>query len=1480
MDRKLRIAGYIFLGLSLGLGILVGALYVLTETRYGQERVRRFALEQVGERVEGELRVGRIESSGLLGGVVLHDVTFVDPLGLPFLSADSIRLRYRWRNLLRGQIVFDRLDAYRPEVYLTRLPGDTLWNFDRVFPDTTPDIDEENSFILIDRVTIVDGTLYVRTPWEPNGPDGAERVILEEIPGFGTVRVIRFEDINAQLPRVLWESPVEEGKLFQVAHLSTVGYIWDTPFRLNDLAGVVTVRDSLISFDVDRFRFPDSRGSGVGRIILDDENRYDILIDGDRVALADLQWLYPPLPDEGYGDLTFRIQSQPGGVLWLAQDAHIIAPGTELRGDFGIVTGDTLYFTQVDLRASPIDLELIASILPVDLPIDGLMVGTVVVEGPISSLTTRGDVRLASRGGGAPATLRWIGTVDFRPPYGLQNLDAWVDGLDLTLVPALRERLPVEGRWSGRVQATGRFDKAVRFAASVRHRVEGQPESGLQGSGTFTYASREASQFEAMIDAQTLALDALTQALPGLDRLRGEVHGPVRIHGPLSDLALEAELETSAGRIEATGRFDLTGARPRFLAEGRVADFRLDRLVEGLDTTMLTATLSLANDGDADGTRIRVDLDSGRVGPVDLGKGLARVRIEDGVARVDSLRVAGVAGWLEAVGSLGLDTARTGHLEIVAQVDSLSSLRQRLFGDAALLDEESIDSRIAGAVYLRASLRGALGDLEADGEARLEGVAYRTIELGRADFRFAARGAGTDSLRLRARGDASGAVVYGRPLDSAHATVEYAAGGGYVEFEARGAKPVLADYRVISEFRRDGSEIELDLREVRARDWIGEWQMLQPTKARFGAAGLTLGELQLARQDRSGRVRAFGRIPWQDSTTIGIDPGLSADFRLELRDVPISPLRLDESETLAHALASGVVAIAGTATEPVIHADLRLARPRYDDMVLERVDMRLAYRDRKLEGRIEAHLDGEAILVGQGRIPMDLSFVPVAERRLAEPLDFTFHANRVPAAFVTGLVEGFQDVRGDLTGQVRLGGTTRDPELGGEVTLRGGEATWSVSGVRYRNAEGNFTVLGDQVMALDLTARTEGGGTAHATGTLTFVPLSDPTFDITVTTREFQLSKRRDVAATGTGTVQLTGRFTEPRITGNIRIDRGELFLDEVWHQYNIVALSADDPLLFNVVDTSIVAMGQFRPSGSNAFTRNLVVQEFTIDVGRNTWLRGRTLDVEVAGRLQVDFDRRSEDIRLTGALGAIRGSYELYLEEDFPIRRFSVQQGVVEFDGTPGINPRLDIVAQHRVRTEGGTLNVEAVVTGNLRNPRVGFRSDANPPIAESDLLSLVLFGRPTTELARYDGANATGGSPLAGLLSGAGMGLAVPTFLGAASTGLESLAAELGLIDYLAITEWEGAATEDVDGIGSIFARSQVELGRYLGENWYVAVSSPLRTGQNALGVRMEWRFAPTWTSEFFWENRFLRGTSFGVDPMQQQRVHGFFLFREWGF
>src|SRR5690606_33331653 len=99
---------------------------------------------------------------------------------------------------------------------------------------------------------------------------------------------------------------------------------------------------------------------------------------------------------------------------------------------------------------------------------------------------------------------------------------------------------------------------------------------------------------------------------------------------------------------------------------------------------------------------------------------------------------------------------------------------------------------------------------------------------------------------------------------------------------------------------------------------------------------------------------------------------------------------------------------------------------------------------------------------------------------------------------------------------------------------------------------------------------------------------------------------RRDVEAVGTGTIRLEGRYTAPRLSGSLRIDRGTLYLDEVWHQYNVVALDELDPFLFDGIDTTLVSIR--RSSTSSPFLRNLVVQDFAMDVGRDTWLRGRAL--------------------------------------------------------------------------------------------------------------------------------------------------------------------------------------------------------------------------------------------------------------------------------
>src|SRR5690606_38020573 len=117
-----------------------------------------------------------------------------------------------------------------------------------------------------------------------------------------------------------------------------------------------------------------------------------------------------------------------------------------------------------------------------------------------------------------------------------------------------------------------------------------------------------------------------------------------------------------------------------------------------------------------------------------------------------------------------------------------------------------------------------------------------------------------------------------------------------------------------------------------------------------------------------------------------------------------------------------------------------------------------------------------------------------------------------------------------------------------------------------------------------------------------------------------------------------------------------------VWRQYQIVAL--DDPLVFDLFDQSFAIEQLISDEVVSDFVKNMKV-EAEIEIGRDSWLRGRNLNVEVSGLLLVEVDRSTEEIRLTGTLNAVRGTYELFVAENLPARRFLVRGGTVEFDGT-----------------------------------------------------------------------------------------------------------------------------------------------------------------------------------------------------------------------
>lgn len=1531
MGRAWRAVVYILIGVAIAIIIGIAIFFYLTRSEAGIERVRRFAISKVEESIEGHLQVARVTTSGIFGGVVLHDVSLTDLEGRPFVSADSIRLGYRLRPFLAGNIVFNRAILYDPTVVIEQLPGDTLWNFEHIFPSTPPEPGAKRHLVQIDRARVIGGTAIVRYPIEPEPgktiqPSDTARMIVRHTPA-GPQRELRFERIDATVPRVLWESPVEEGKLFEIASVRALGYVWAEPFDLRDLRGALTIRDSLIAFDVPGFALPDSRGSAVGEVITTKRIHYDIRIAADHVAFSDLEWLYPTLPDSGGGSGIFRLQTQPVGTLYLIKDARLHAPGTNLAGTFGIVVDDTLYFTQVDLRASPLDLRLLHEVVPSAPLLEGLLVGTVEVEGPLSALTTRGEFSLSGAGttGGRQATslvasrpaasrraarppgLSWSGTLDLLPPYGAEGLAVDLKDLDLALAAPYLPGLPAGGTITARLEATGALDRALHFKTALSHRAPARPgasrepgvqseggtrgdfgESRLQGGGTLVWTSKR-QEIDLLARADALDFKGLAALAPALGQLEGRAQGTISARGSIDSLAVAADLQAEGGRLQLEGELALQGGSPRYRMAGELADIDLVRLLTGPvpGETGFAARFTLAGEGLGGGsawTDLQVQVDSARIARIDVSSAELGGRLQGGVARLDSLVVTTALGALRAHGTLGLDSAQAGTIQVQVNADSLIALRSIFFPDApVIVDPDSTRGRVTGAANIEAELRGAVGDLEVAGTARLRRPAIEGASAQKVDLTFSAAGIGTDTLlSYRVAAIADSLDLYGQKLDLATASIEFSRGGGWLQVEGGAAEPQLAAYHLISGFQPRPGGVELELHELRARTGPQEWGLAEPTRVRVGADGVHFDGLLFSRTTGAGRITATGRLPWavEPDSVIVLGEVPPANLRITFQQLPLFTLR-DEADApvLSVADLTGEAVVTGTAIAPRIQLEFALQDANVSHIRFERIGARLDYRDRLLEAEIEASQDGRNVLLGTGRIPLDLRLTAVPERRLDEALSFNLRADGVPAAVMGSFLDGFRAIEGQVDGVLSLAGTTLNPAIGGQLTLRDGAATWVENGVRYRGIAGTARVLRDQVVDIDLTARTTGGS-ATVGGTMDFQTLDDPTFDLLVLARNFQAARRRDVELTASGEVRLRGSYSRPEIDGKIRVDRGTLYLDEVWRQYQIVAL--DDPFLFSIMDSTLIMEERILDEAPSDFVKNMRVNA-EVEIGRDSWLRSRNLNVEAGGQLQVEFNRSTEDIRLIGTLNAVRGTYELYVAEGLPARRFVVRGGTVDFDGTPGVNPGFDITASYRVRTsDRQPLNVLAVVTGNLENPRVTLRNDGDEPISESDLLSYLVFGRPTYALAGGEARQ------LDSYLTGLGAGLVTPTYLGYWAMLSETIAANLGIADYVSITPTEADSVGIGDGLRafdpfSALGRAQVEVGNYLGDAWYMAVTRRFGQGVKPLdfGLRFEWRLAPTWTAEFFLEDRYARLGQFGFDqPLESRKVGGLFFFREWGF
>jgi hypothetical protein len=404
-SRAVRLVSWGLGGLVLGIGLAVLALNMVARTERGHKFVLEFTLKALGGSIDGgRLVIQRIDGN-LFEGAKVYGVRLQDLKGRAFVEADSGFLDYDIRTLLSPRVRITRATLYNPRIYVFKLPGDTVWNYQAIFADTStgPRKQGVERATLLDTIRVVNGLVRVQLPWRPDSTLSARaqraeiadarsdtsQILVDSVAG-GFIRTMNFTAMNGRLSRVRFAPGTRSGSRIHVDSLRTDAQIYRRPAHLVHGEAVVALLKAHIEFDAPLLRLRRSTVSASGVVRTDsfpewfpaeEAPMYDIAVSGDSIDFEDMQWLYPRFPGTATGALSLRIESRPGGTMFLARDTDVRAPGTRLRGSFGVLVGDTIRFMDVDLKAEPIRTSTIENMLPEGLPVLGLRLGGADIRG-------------------------------------------------------------------------------------------------------------------------------------------------------------------------------------------------------------------------------------------------------------------------------------------------------------------------------------------------------------------------------------------------------------------------------------------------------------------------------------------------------------------------------------------------------------------------------------------------------------------------------------------------------------------------------------------------------------------------------------------------------------------------------------------------------------------------------------------------------------------------------------------------------------------------------------------------------------------------------------------------------------------------------------------------------------------------------------------------------------------------------------------
>jgi autotransporter translocation and assembly factor TamB len=1354
------------IGIVSGILLLAATSAIVVETSWFKERLRRIVVSRANEALNAQLSVGSITGS-LLTGVELHDVTLRQAAG-PVLTAQRISLRYDPRILLRGHLAFTELTLTRP--VLTIVERKDGWNIATV---AKPSDGSSSTALEFQKLSIVDGDVTV----DPASMDARH-----------------FTQVNAGLG---------------------------------------------LSYSADRLKVNIS-----GMSLHDADTGLALRGTGDLTSNA------------GQVDARLDLDSSAGALKGTLSGGHK-TQNREITGHFSVkqldlapllarkdLASNITGTMQVQASMPPTAAEASRISFEVDAPdvnAMGYSAQDVKGKGSYTGGVLHLDVAGAAYGARATAKGEWRSASVQQAPNTLV-LSGRFSGLDVRRVPATLQAPPLDSRLNGRYDFT--YRPASWDVALVMDRS--QIEGASLAKGTVVHAAMRGGVPEYQLRGHVAGLNLRRLAGPlhivvlNQDRFASDITGDVDVQGRGSALAsmalqasatlddstigpahlpsanLTASLDRSRLVIDFAGPFEhvtneLIGvAGTPIDLSGRSDGIRL--VFADLRAPMTVDTL------EADG---RATLQQSVLAGYDVDRADIDAALTNGTATIRELCVDGSELTAVAQGTVALTGSSASNLTFTLDADNLEAAATRL------------GQPITGAAHVDGKITGPPNELTAAGNLALREFRYgSSFDALTLNGTFGVDVANQQWADMTAHVDTTGTFVRLAGQDIERITTKATYHAGSLDLDTK-LEQKTRTLELAGGVLIEPEQDEIRLRRLALTTSNQAWALPEGREAliQYGGDRVSIQDFVVARGPEQVTINGVLNVGEHGAaTSAGLD--VKAE-NLQLAD-------LNELAGGTHKVA-GVLNVTGrvegTTTAPVVQSTLTVDNGAIDGTTFQSFNGNVGFRDNHVT--LDAKLDAKpgAELTAVGSIPMAIG------ASAGEPgtgaIDLRVASTPIDLGLFQALTSHVTNIVGTGEFNVHVTGTPRAPQLEGSVNVANAAFAVPPAGTSFANGNARVRFDGDRVVIDQFviedddrhTLTIEGGAEVANGRTVRDLNLHVVSDNMHLLRSELgELNLDADLKATGS--------LAAINLTGDAKIQRGRLEIDKLLEQFTSSAYATKPQ-----TDVDQPASSSVAPSAAGATSAPAAAS--TPDEGRSvretpgnqiaqaaaaTPYENATINIKLL--MPDDLVLRASDLRPTpdsmglgstnliiggtvtlqkspgGSLGVLGGVQVVRGFYDFQGRRFTISRGSdVQFHGSQPIDPSLNVSATRDISGVTTTVGLR----GTARAPEIHLSS--YPPLDQSDILSLIVFGQPVNTLGESQRVNL---AQRAGNLA-----------LGAIAGPLaESVGRALNLDLFEIRAEGEGGAPE-------------LALGSQIGSHVYIGLRQEFGR-EDASVVTFEYRFS----------------------------------------